>query len=428
MSDQWLERVEELDPEFKKEREAALGKRLKQELGGISPQIKDQLRKEIQQESNEQGKIDYLSMAARGGEELDKLLTSVGVDARDCSGKTLLMYAAEHIGKFMKLDGKFIKVEGGRVIELNEKPVLEPDKQVVQQLIAKDAKVNARDKRGNTALMYAAANENEGAVRQLLAAGAKVDVRNNDGETALMKALDRRNFDKRPTEKVVRLLLEAGATVHLKDNREQTALTLAAQNQYVGVMRLLIDNRAQVNAQDWEGRTPLMNALLERGYGNRLEAIRLLLDSKAAVDAQAIGGSTALMEAAELGDEAAVRLLLEAKANVRIKDEDGLTVLNLLEQARPEGYEHIAQLLGGAQKAPVPAPGPAPVPVSPVPASVPAPVPAQYLNKNKNEGPLEGKERESEGRQRQLEAIEGRAGRAKDPLPQSDQGGKSFGR
>eukprot|EP00731_Ephydatia_muelleri_P000419 Em0001g419a len=56
----------------------------------------------------------------------------------------------------------------------------------------------------------------------------------------------------------------------------------ASAEGHVASMQLLLDRGAQVNHQDKDGRTPLMEALSE----GHVECVRLLLDKGAPVDHQ----------------------------------------------------------------------------------------------------------------------------------------------
>ena len=49
--------------------------------------------------------------------------------------------------------------------------------------------MNARDHRGNTALIWAAESDNTAAVKVLLAAHADLNEKNNEGQTALSTAM-----------------------------------------------------------------------------------------------------------------------------------------------------------------------------------------------------------------------------------------------
>ncbi|HKE56347.1 MAG TPA: ankyrin repeat domain-containing protein [Pyrinomonadaceae bacterium] len=115
---------------------------------------------------------------------------TLDVDARDASGRTPLMLAANNEG--------FV-----------------PD-DVMQLLIDRGAKVNAQDNQGYTALMIAAKVGQMAGVEFLLGKGASVDLKNNAGETALKLArLVHENKQISNADlvegRIVEMLLKAGA-------------------------------------------------------------------------------------------------------------------------------------------------------------------------------------------------------------------------
>ena len=84
--------------------------------------------------------------------------------------------------------------------------------EAVAAALRSGADVNARDKRGITALMWAACNSNPEVVEVLLEAGANVDARCEDSVTALMVAIE-----ENPEPRVVSALLNAGADIDAKN-------------------------------------------------------------------------------------------------------------------------------------------------------------------------------------------------------------------
>ena len=108
---------------------------------------------------------------------------------------------------------------------------------VARLLLEHGADVNAKDKSGNTALMFAAGQEeqyikieNDKVVRLLLEHGAEVDAKNESGETALMVAASN------GYEKTVTLLLEHGADADLRNADGKTARELASRESITNLL------------------------------------------------------------------------------------------------------------------------------------------------------------------------------------------------
>lgn len=150
-----------------------------------------------------------------------------------------------------------------------------------RKLLRDDPKAaNLKGTGGATPLMYAVLYGDADAVRLLLDAKADPNARNEAGATALMWAVD--DLEK------TRLLLKAGA---------------------------------DVDARSDDGRTPLLSATGRPGCG---DVVKLLLDHVAEPSATASatahsyrGPTTPLRQAADLGDHAVVRLLIENRAEVK---------------------------------------------------------------------------------------------------------------
>lgn len=99
-----------------------------------------------------------------------------------------------------------------------------------------------------TPLMYAAYCATDEVVSFLIKKGAKVNSKNEEGKTALMYG---------PSK----VLINAGADVNAKDNEGKTALMYAAYNSGKVSVDLLIKNKANVNAKDNDGDTALLYAI-----------------------------------------------------------------------------------------------------------------------------------------------------------------------
>jgi hypothetical protein len=96
--------------------------------------------------------------------------------------------------------------------------------------------------------------------------------------------------------------------------------------------------RALIASKDRDGRTPLLWAVAEE----REAVVRLLLDQGAEVDSRDKDGDTALSWAAKMGNETIVKLLLEQGAEVDSRDSCGQTPLSWTARM---GHETVVRLL-----------------------------------------------------------------------------------
>ncbi len=148
-------------------------------------------------------------------------------------------------------------------------------REIVNFLIKAGANINAQDNGGGTALVVISASNRKdllGIARRLLEAGANPNIQAGDGNTPLLLALNSQNRD------IAKLLINSSADVNIKNNKDDFALNMAIFRREPELAKLLIAKGAHVNNQSIQtGNTPLHNAVAE-GYP---EMVTLLIDAGA---------------------------------------------------------------------------------------------------------------------------------------------------
>ncbi|KAF8494407.1 hypothetical protein F5888DRAFT_1926146 [Russula emetica] len=163
--------------------------------------------------------------------------------------------------------------------------------------------------------------------------GADVDVQGNHDWTPLYGASQFGHLE------TVQWLLSCSANPNFRGKLHgYTPQHLAAHSGYVEISRLLLQYKADTNAQDHSGQTPLMFA---SGQGH-VNVARLLLEQGADVNAQDNGRNTPLHHASRRGRPEVARLLVEHGANIDAEDDEGRTAFQV---ASEEGHHDIAKCL-----------------------------------------------------------------------------------
>lgn len=170
----------------------------------------------------------------------------------------------------------------------------------VASLLDAGAKVNSRDRNGDSPLNMAAAKGNEALVDVLLQAGADVNLANLAGVTPLMGAA----FSAKPD--IVRKLLAAGARIDPLDRVKKNAATYAAGSGCTGCLQELIKAGTVVNARLDNDLTLLMWAA---AYGHE-DSVRFLLAQGAERASKDNRGKTAA-DMARDGNHLALARLIE---------------------------------------------------------------------------------------------------------------------
>lgn len=134
------------------------------------------------------------------------------------------------------------------------------DLAAVKREIQKGAPINTIDDKGRTALIAAANNgvSSLPIMEVLIENKARVDIRDKTGQTALMAAADRN------CEPCIELLIKSGAPLDVQDRDGFTAFMHAARRDSIEVISQLAKAGAKIDMTDFTGRTSLDLATTER--------------------------------------------------------------------------------------------------------------------------------------------------------------------
>lgn len=169
----------------------------------------------------------------------------------------------------------------------------------------------------DSALIRALVTRNEHYARQLLDSGASPNQKDRFGATPLAVTILLHNSD------FAEVLIQKGADVNLvEDHKGTSPLMTAARYCDMKTAKLLLERGAVVNHRDENGETALGSAADACKDGDML---KLLIAHGAQINVKTDLGRTPLIEASFNGNEPAVRELVQAGADLNIKDNDGAT-------------------------------------------------------------------------------------------------------
>lgn len=221
---------------------------------------------------------------------------------------------------------------------------------IVQWLLQMQCNSNVLQK-SQTALHWAAFGGHYRVASLLVEHSAKLDLRTEDtGTSPLHLAASEGNLD------IVDLLLSARADVDVRQTTSETALQLSIFQGHCNVAKLLISHGANLNLSTKQGLTALHVAARD----DNSAILALLVERRAVLDAQTTpGGWTPLHMAAHNGRMDTVMNLVEAGADLNVKNEEGKTALDVaLELDGHMGQECAAYLKAAAEGGSHPAPRP----------------------------------------------------------------------
>ena len=248
--------------------------------------------------------------------------------------------------------------------------------ELIEMLISAGADIDSKDKDGNTPLIHATAKKRLDAVEILLDKGANPYSKNKKGKTALDYAQDlklektkqilidrmRQKPESMPEEKeklneqlieaakgrnleIIREALEKGADIDARDKGPdtygRTALIWAAENDFIDMAELLVENHADANAKDRMEVTALILAVRK----NNIRMAELLLANHAEVNARTKDNETAMVSAATRGHQEMMVLLIKYGA-IELE----LPTISAITKSPLPQKKLDSQLLEGAEK------------------------------------------------------------------------------
>ncbi|HKA87126.1 MAG TPA: ankyrin repeat domain-containing protein [Haliangiales bacterium] len=302
------------------------------------------------------GPNDLVAAVTRGDATEARALLDRGADpnARDANGNSALVLAvlyadARMVGLLLerKADPNLANAGGATALHWAV-----DDPAETAALLAAGADPNAVAASGLTPLMAAAARDDSGAVVPLLLERGADPNRGGGGTWAVILA-----GGGDPVS--LAALVDRGADPRAATPGGYTALHAAAKANATANARLLLARGADPNARDGHGRTPLMWAA-QMGSDD-IVALLLARGADANVG-ESFSGTTALMQAAasDRADEAIVRALLAAGANVRLVDDEGLSALAWASRRGDASIVGAIKAVDRAHREPPAAPPPSP--------------------------------------------------------------------
>ena len=225
--------------------------------------------------------------------------------------------------------------------------------EILDLLVKYGARLDVQDKEGSTALLLAAKYAHTACFVYLLEQGAHTETKNREGLTAAMVAAGT-SYDC-----LVAMDESAPLWINFRCNSGKTALTYAVLWSSVKCVHKLLELGADVNTQDKEGITALMNTMrpapdkmislyyqrVSEDWESRFTILNLLLEAGANLEISDRGGRTAVMYAAKPGVPVSMMECLTS-AGARTIPKSALYMTALMHAAQSGNAPCIKHLIG----------------------------------------------------------------------------------
>lgn len=292
----------------------------------------------LDQEGNEPNKIThdqrtYVFWAAyKGNYELmlDLIQRGARMDLKDQFGYSVLTFSAvtgqtdQRVYDLCITHGAQIATEKnskGADVLLMVSPFLESQDQL-DYFLNKGLNLKTKDNEGNNLFVYAASTGNQFMMKKALEVGLSANV--NNGKAAYFAAKGTR-FKKNDAN-TFKFLKKQGVSFQFLDQEGNNLLhILASKRNYSDGIKYLVDEGVDLNAQNSEGKTPLMIAM----ESTTPENIRLLAEMGADFSISDKDGNTAIHAAIKNDDHTIIPFILsEYSEGINTSNNNGLTPLH----------------------------------------------------------------------------------------------------
>lgn len=217
---------------------------------------------------------------------------------------------------------------------------------IVEYLVNNEGiNINAQDSSLYTPLLYAAEKKHTDIAELLI---KKLVEKDNTGSTLnIMGELNR--VQKTPLYEasqngsldIVKLLAENKADLNMRTNNGVSPTEIAIQNNHVDIVKYLIEHGVNVNETDNNGMSLLSQAIVTNSE-NSVDLVNYLIEKGAKINRQSNDGWTPLHEAVQAGNKEIVQILLDHDAFVNATAANRWTPLSI---AKQRGYSKMSDLL-----------------------------------------------------------------------------------
>ena len=268
-------------------------------------------------------------------EPMVRLLLEYGGDIthQDREGRTPLHYAVieghERIARILVEHGAEVSCTDNKGWTALYHAIVVDNETLVRYLVEKGAPVSHTSRSDQAPLHVAAYNERIKMIKVLLDFNASLEAQDNRGNTPLHAAVESNS------KEAVELLLKARSDIFIANRAGHTVIQLAYDKNNIEICQLV--SAHSMGVRDALGQTWLHHLVDSDAPEEFIASIGLLRVTIAGlshadpdfIDATDLNGRTALYRAAEVGNEFAVRVLLENAADCQITDNVGRTALDI---------------------------------------------------------------------------------------------------